>query len=233
MKKLNFFANKRGSKGEREMQSGPASPSAPTDTLHRIVYAKEEAEKKWIEEQEEFRKRQRDHEIKMIEIEQAEVVRREKEVRKLNDLLAETRRKNQLVQDKVQEQIQHLHKMLEEHKAEHQRHEESIENDIIGKEQMLFNVKDSLDKRRKMLEMDEDNQSNIEDESLNLIFRTCSMYPTLGLNVKDAPDARPPSSDQSTMDENWSSSATIQFQKSPQLSNDSSRTEHSDTSLWT
>ncbi len=100
---------------------------------------------------------------------QAEVVRREKEVRKLNDLLAETRRKNQLVQDKVQEQIQHLHKMLEEHKAEHQRHEESIENDIIGKEQMLFNVKDSLDKRRKMLEMDEDNQSNIEDESLKYV----------------------------------------------------------------
>lgn len=48
----------------------PTSPSAPTDTLNRIVTAKEEAKRKWEGAQEEFRVRQREHEIKMIEMEQ-------------------------------------------------------------------------------------------------------------------------------------------------------------------
>lgn len=40
MKKLNIFASKRKS-GDLS-SSGQLSPSAPTDTLHRIVSAKEE-----------------------------------------------------------------------------------------------------------------------------------------------------------------------------------------------
>ena len=56
-------------------------------------------------EKEEFDRRQREHEIHLLEIEQKEVERREEEVRKRNDELADKRRKNKLVQDKMQEQV--------------------------------------------------------------------------------------------------------------------------------
>ena len=56
-------------------------------------------------EKEEFDRRQREHEVHLLEIEQKEVERREEEVRKRNDELADKRRKNKLVQDKMQEQV--------------------------------------------------------------------------------------------------------------------------------
>ena len=67
-----------------------------------------QAQRRWIEEQEEFRRKQREHEIQMIEMEQAEVQRRELEVKKLGNELEDTRRKNRQIQDKVQEQIEIL-----------------------------------------------------------------------------------------------------------------------------
>ena len=113
-----------------------------------------QAQRRWIEEQEEFRRKQREHEIQMIEMEQAEVQRRELEVKKLGNELEDTRRKNRQIQDKVQEQIEILQRKLQEYKVEHKQHEEAIEDDITTKEEAIFQVKDSLEKRRKMLEMD-------------------------------------------------------------------------------
>ena len=60
-------------------------------------------------EKEEFDRRQREHEVHLLEIEQKEVERREEEVRKRNDELADKRRKNKLVQDKMQEQVSTSH----------------------------------------------------------------------------------------------------------------------------
>ena len=65
--------------------------------------------RKWELEKEEFDRRQREHEIHLLEIEQKEVERREEEVRKRNDELADKRRKNKLVQDKMQEQVSTSH----------------------------------------------------------------------------------------------------------------------------
>ena len=66
MKRFNNIFNVP--KGRKSSSEGEPSPSAPTDTLHRIVNAKEEAQKRWEEEQEDFKKRQRDHdqEVKLI-----------------------------------------------------------------------------------------------------------------------------------------------------------------------
>ena len=95
--------------------------------------------------------------LKIIDVFQAEVDRREKEVKKLNDLLEDTRRKNLQVQEKIAEQMEILKRKLEEYKLEHKKHEDSIEEDILSKEDLLFNVKDSLERRKKGLDiMDED-----------------------------------------------------------------------------
>ena len=87
-----------------------------------------QAQRRWIEEQEEFRRKQREHEIQMIEMEGAEVKRRELEVKKLGTELEETRRKNRSIQEKVAEQIEILQRKLQEYKVEHKQHEESIED---------------------------------------------------------------------------------------------------------
>jgi len=63
MKKLNIFHPKKRPNSQE-------LPTAPTDTLGRIVNAKEEAQRSWEQEQVEFANRRREHEIKMIEMEQ-------------------------------------------------------------------------------------------------------------------------------------------------------------------
>ena len=92
----------------------------------------------------------------MIEMEGAEVKRREIEVKKLGTELEETRRKNRQIQDKVAEQIEILQRKLEEYKVERKIHEEAIEDDITTKEEAISQVKESLEKRRKTLECDEE-----------------------------------------------------------------------------
>ena len=94
----------------------------------------------------------------MIEMEGAEVKRRELEVKKLGTELEETRRKNRSIQEKVAEQIEILQRKLQEYKVEHKQHEESIEDDITTKEEAIFQVKESLEKRRKTLELDCDDE---------------------------------------------------------------------------
>jgi len=201
---------KRNSRGETPGE--PGSPSAPTDTLHRIVNAKEEAQRRWEEEQEEFRKRQRDHEIKMIEIEQAEVDRRQKEVQKLNFLHDDTRRKNQQIQDKIVEQIEILKGKLEEYKIEHENQETSILEDIASKTDLLFTVQESLDRRKKTLEIDLD-----EDN-----YKIGSLYPTIEITTTDGPNMSG-----GIASNQWDS----ELKQSPQLSNDSIGSNSSDSSV--
>ena len=85
---------------------------------------------------------------------QTEVKRREVEVRKLGDDLIEIRRKNKVIQDKVAEQIQILQQKLEEYKLEHKAQEESLEDEIVAKEDVISNVKESLEIRMKAVELE-------------------------------------------------------------------------------
>ena len=57
--------------------------------------------------------------------------RREQEIAEKNSCLVEAKRKNQLVQDTVQQQIKTLQMKLEEYKTEHKCNETSEEN-VIG-----------------------------------------------------------------------------------------------------
>ena len=145
MKKLNIFQPKKRPNSQEEQS---------TDSLGRIVNAKEEAQRSWEQEQVEFANRRREHEIKMIELEQTEVKRREVEVQKLGDDLIEIRRKNKVIQNKVSEQIQILQQKLEEYKLEHKAQEESLEDEIVAKEDVIANVKESLEIRMKAVELE-------------------------------------------------------------------------------
>ena len=76
------------------------------------------------------------------------------ELRKLGDDLIEIRRKNKVIQDKVAEQIQILQQKLEEYKLEHKAQEESLEDEIVAKEDVISNVKESLEIRMKAVELE-------------------------------------------------------------------------------
>merc|ERR1719192_2105406 len=72
----------------------------------------------------------REYERKMIEFEKQEVTRREQEIAEKKAALEDMKRKNQLVQDKVQEQIKTLTMKLEELRVEHQTNEASSDSII-------------------------------------------------------------------------------------------------------
>jgi len=222
MKKLNIFGNKRASREEL-----PTTPSAPTDTLNRIVNAKEEAQRKWEADEEEHKRKKRDYEISMIEMEQAEVKRRDKEIEKLNILLQDTRRKNQQIQDKVNEQMEILKVKLEEYKMDHKKHEDSIEDDIAAKTEKKCQVQSSLDQRKKALEIDfqSDGIDGVEQENYDEAY-TSSVYPSISLNtmvLEDSAQTQP-----SPPPPYVGERSQFFMSRSPQLSNDS-RTDSSDT----
>jgi len=152
MKKL---FNNKGKKASNPDLAGAAALNAHATghTLDRIVSLKAEEKRKWELEKEEFDRRQREHEIHLLEIEQKEVERREEEVRKRNDELADKRRKNKLVQDKMQEQIKALEQKLIEFRSAHRKEEEDLEDSVRVMEDQLFDVKSDMEKRMRSLNL--------------------------------------------------------------------------------
>jgi len=151
MKKINPFSKKPKAPSHDLTTNG--AYSVPGHTLDRLVCLKAEEKRKWELEKEEFDRRQREHEIHLLEIEHREVERREEEVRKRNDDLADKRRKNRLVQDKMQEQIKALEQKLLEFKVAHKKEEEDLEDNIKIMEDQLFEVKSDMEKRTKNLDL--------------------------------------------------------------------------------
>ncbi|CAB4070073.1 unnamed protein product [Lepeophtheirus salmonis] len=96
-------------------------------TLDRIMNAKEEARRKWDEERENFERSRRNHEVKMIDMEKSEVIRREKEIREMQEA--------------------HFKKKLEEYKIGHKVEEEKLEDELVKEEDKLSEVKASLEKK--------------------------------------------------------------------------------------
>merc|ERR1712152_86843 len=85
--------------------------------------------------------------------------------------------KNKVIQDKVAEQIQILQQKLEEYKLEHKAQEESLEDEIVAKEDVISNVKESLEIRMKAVELEIQDFSDSklsEEES-----QRATMYPTI------------------------------------------------------
>jgi len=229
MKKLKggLFASKR-----RSTEGLDATPSAPTDTLNRIVIAKEEAQRKWEVDEEEHRRRKRDHEISMIEMEQAEVNRREKEVEKLNALLQDTRRKNQQVVDKVNEQIEILKVKLEEYKLDHKKHESSIEDDIAAKNEKKSQVQSTLDQRRKALEIDFPSDAiDGEQENLDEAY-TENMYAKISRPQSMVDRQRAPTPPSPYSSKRWNSAATLPLSNSPNMSNSLTRIDSIESEVY-
>ncbi|QQP41099.1 Uncharacterized protein FKW44_015361, partial [Caligus rogercresseyi] len=98
------------------------------------------ARRKWNEERENFERSPSNPRTQMIDMEKAEVIRREKEIREQQDALDEQKRKNKLIQEKF------------EYKIAHKADEEKLEDDLVQEEDKLSAVKGSLEKRIECLE---------------------------------------------------------------------------------
>lgn len=114
------------------------------NTLDRIVKDKEGVKKRLEEEEKSFMNKKREYERKMIDFEKQEVTRREQEIEEKKAGLDDMKRKNQLVQDKVQEQIKTLNMKLEELRVEHQTNEASADSIITCLQDKLLQVEHSL-----------------------------------------------------------------------------------------
>jgi len=185
MKKLFNKDKKKASTGDL---SDIHAAQQPGHTLDRIVSLKAEEKRKWELEKEEFDRRQREHEIHLLEIEQKEVERREEEVRKRNDDLSDKRRKNKMVQDKMMEQIKALEQKLIEFRTSHQKEEEDLEDAVRTMEDQLFEVKSDMEKRMRNLNLafDSAHSSSPHDtmlggkrDSLNSEFSQATTIPAL------------------------------------------------------
>merc|ERR1711962_1639356 len=125
----------------------------------RIVKDKEGIRRRLEEEEKEFLNKKREAERKMIEFEKQEVHRREQEIVEKNSELVELKRKNQMVQDKVTEQIKMLHMKLEELRTEHKCIETSSENVIASLTDKLAEVQQSLAQRTEAFNAEGDRYS--------------------------------------------------------------------------
>jgi len=135
----------------RKKSEGEA-PEQPGNTLDRIVKDKEGIKKCLEEEEKTFMNKKREYERKMIEFEKQEVRRREQEIVEKKEALDDMKRKNQMVQDKVQEQIKSLNMKLEELRVEHMTNEATSESIISCLNDKLSAVQRSLNERLLNLE---------------------------------------------------------------------------------
>merc|ERR1719323_1259844 len=128
--------------GRREQET-----PEPGNTLDRIVKDKEGMKKRLEEEEKSFMSKKKEYERKMIEFEKQEVGRREQEISEKKAALDDMKRKNQMVQDKVQEQIKTLTMKLEELRVEHMTNEASQDSIISCLNDKLSEVQRSLNER--------------------------------------------------------------------------------------
>jgi len=138
LKMKRLFNPRKKSEGE---------PQEPANTLDRIVKDKEGVKKRLEEEEKTFLNKKREYEKKMIDFETQEVTRREQEIAEKKAALEDMKRKNRLVQDKVQEQIKTLTMKLDELRVEHETNEASGDSIISCLNDKLSQVQRSLNNR--------------------------------------------------------------------------------------
>jgi len=204
-------------------------------TLDRIVKDKEGVKKRLEEDEKEFLHKKREYERKMIEFEKQEVIRREQEITEKKGALDDLKRKNLMVQDKVQEQIKTLHMKLEELKVEHRTNEANTDGVISSLNSKLSEVQHSLNQRVNNYG-EEDNFPSApaygeDDERSGLDIptdlRQASLYPSLH-NLPTMP--RSISLHAVEMDQgNMQRKAGNSLGSSPQISLDSSTSSRSNT----
>jgi len=139
----------------RKKSEGEPQGQEPGSTLDRIVKDKEGVKKRLEEEEKSFMNKKREYERKMIEFEKQEVSRREQEITEKKAALDDMKRKNQMIQDKVQEQIKTLNMKLDELRVEHQTNEATGDSVISCLNDKLSEVQRSLNQRVQNFE-DED-----------------------------------------------------------------------------
>jgi len=115
--------------------------------LDRIVKDKEGVKKQLEVEERQFLDKKRNYEKKMIDFEKQELVRRGQEIEEKKEELENMRRKNKMVQEKVEEQISSLEKKLTELKTEHENVEENCQAVIASLQDKLTEVESSLSVR--------------------------------------------------------------------------------------
>jgi len=162
----------------RKKSEGEATVAEQGNTLDRIVKDKEGVKKRLEEEEKNFLNKKKDYERKMIEFEKQEVSRREQEIAEKQAALEDMKRKNQMVQDKVQEQIKTLNMKLEELRLEHMTNEASSESIISCLNDKLAEVQRSLNERLLNIEQF-DNHPSAPDDNFDDDTDTGHIYPSL------------------------------------------------------
>jgi len=162
----------------RKKSEGEATVAEQGNTLDRIVKDKEGVKKRLEEEEKNFLNKKKDYERKMIEFEKQEVSRREQEIAEKEAALEDMKRKNQMVQDKVQEQIKTLNMKLEELRLEHMTNEASSESIISCLNDKLAEVQRSLNERLLNIEQF-DNHPSAPDDNFDDDTDTGHIYPSL------------------------------------------------------
>lgn len=216
-------------------KSEEGAPETP-NTLDRIVKDKEGVKKRLEEEEKEFMNKKKEYERKMIEFEKQEVIRREQEIAEKKAALEDLKRKNLMVQDKVQEQIKTLHMKLEELKVEHRTNEANTEGIISSLNGKLSEVQRSLSQRMENFgeednfpsapEYGEDDERSGMDIPTDL--RQASLYPSLH-NLPTMPRSISLHAVEIEQGGNMHKKGGNSLGSSPQISLDSSTSSRSNT----
>ena len=114
--------------------------------------------------------------------------------------MIEIRRKNKVIQNKVAEQIQILQQKLEEYKLDHKSQEESLEDEIVAKEDVIANVKESLEIRMKAVELEIQDCTDSKLSEEERLASSLQKSPILAPNSLDSSRSDTPRTDSSEGD---------------------------------
>ena len=135
-------------------------------TIKRIMEDKEEMKKSLEEQEKEFLNKKREYTKKVINFEIQEVARRQQEVEEKKQELGDMRRKNLLIQQKVEEQIGILVTELDKYRISHRNSEEQLDRDISGLNNTIAGVERLLAQHVEELGED-DNQLESWDQRID------------------------------------------------------------------
>jgi len=124
-------------------------------TLESIVKEKDTVKQRIEEEERAFFEKKKEYEMQMIKFEKEEISKRQQEVDEKILNLEEHKRKNELVEETVEEQIKFLSTKLKEYKTNHRSSEEELETEISNLRETISEVHKSMLERSSGLSEDD------------------------------------------------------------------------------
>lgn len=118
-----------------------------TDTLIKLQNVKQEATRKWEEEQEQFYRRKLKHNTHVAEIERQEILRREDALSNINLKIDEMRKKHRTIESVFENQILLIEEKLRNQKSKHKEEESVMLQKVADMETQIAEVQSMYQKR--------------------------------------------------------------------------------------